>query len=367
MNTRKPVVLVAPLDWGLGHTIRCIPIIKQLLGQGCEVLVACNSKQKLQLVQEFSSLTYFDLQGYNISYGKSRLLTILSILFQSVKILKRIKQEHVWLSGFIRHNKLDAIVSDNRYGLFMAQIPCVFITHQLRVRSGLGSFADNFIQRRLYRYINRFTACWVPDSKNTAFSAAGELSHPGELPGIPVSYIGCLSRLNNCRDQSQSTGLLIILSGPEPQRTVLEDQMMRELRSFKGSGVLIRGIVDDGPVASFNKITVLNYVSSTTLNSLICNADVVICRAGYTSIMDILKLGKKTVLIPTPGQGEQEYLANRLHKQKRAIMASQKHFRLKAVLEALSHGAVEAVPQPMDDYKKIVNDFCESLKSRCGN
>jgi uncharacterized protein (TIGR00661 family) len=366
MNTRKPVVLVAPLDWGLGHTVRCIPIIKELLVHDCEVLVACNSKQKQQLAQEFSSLAYLDLQGYDMYYGKSRLLTILTILFQAPKILTRIKQEQAWLSSYVKQNQLDAIVSDNRYGLFAAQIPCVFITHQLHVRSGLGTLTDNFIRKRLYRYINKFKACWVPDWKNTDFSVAGDLSHPQKLPAIPVNYIGCLSRLSKCVDRSKTTGILIILSGPEPQRTALEDIMMEELRDFKGSGLLIRGILNDGPVASFNKITVLNYVSSTRLNTLICNADVVVCRAGYTSVMDILKLGKKAVLIPTPGQAEQEYLASRLHRQKRAIMVTQKKFRLNAALQALTAQETEMIPRPMDDYKKVVGDFCQLLKLNSG-
>jgi UDP-N-acetylglucosamine transferase subunit ALG13 len=227
----------------------------------------------------------------------------------------------------------------------------------------MGTLADDFIQKRLYRYINKFTACWVPDWKNIGSSAAGDLSHPKKLPGIPVRYIGCLSRLNNCDNGLKTTGLLIILSGPEPQRTALEDIMMRELRTFEGSGLLIRGVLNDGPVASLNKITILNYVSSTKLNSLICNADVVICRAGYTSIMDVLKLGKKTVLIPTPGQAEQEYLADRLHQQKRAIMATQKDFRLKSALEALSTQGIQTFPGSMEDYKKVVDDFCQSLKT----
>lgn len=363
MNTRKPVVLLAPLDWGLGHTVRCIPIIKELLKQDCEVLVACNSKQRLQLNQEFSSIRYVDLQGYDIYYGKSRLHTIFNIFLQGSKILTRINREQIWLRKFMTENRVDAIVSDNRYGLFTTQIPCIFITHQLRVRSGLGRLMDNFIQNRLYRFINKFTVCWVPDWKSTVFNAGGELSHPKRLPGIPVNYIGCLSRLNKCVNGSKTSELLIILSGPEPQRTILEAIIMEELRSFRGTGVLIRGIVDDGPVASFNKLTVVNYASAARLNTLICNSDIVICRAGYTSIMDILKLGKKTVLIPTPGQAEQEYLAARLHRQKRAIMATQKSFRLMAVLDALKASEIEAIPEPMDDYERVVDEFCQSLKT----
>jgi UDP:flavonoid glycosyltransferase YjiC (YdhE family) len=363
MNTRKPVVLLAPLDWGLGHTVRCIPIIKELLAQGCEVLVACNSMQKLILVPEFPSVRFVRLEGYGIYYGKSRVKTLFNLFLQIPKILTRINGEQTWLKNFLIMNPVDAIISDNRYGFFSPGIPCIFITHQLSVRSGLGNVTDNLVQKRLYSFINKFSVCWVPDWESPVLNAGGRLSHPKYLPSIPVTYIGCLSRFEKCTNQSKTTDLLVILSGPEPQRGLLENILIDQLKTFPGTGVFVRGTTEDHSIASFNNITVLNYLSGAELNTLMCNSAIVICRAGYTSVMDILKLGKKAILIPTPGQAEQEYLAMYLHQKKLAVMSNQKRFSLETVLEMVNGSSLEVMSKPMDRYRRIVQEFSHSLKS----
>lgn len=363
MITRKPVVLLAPLDWGLGHTVRCIPIIKELLKQGCEVLVACNSKQKLILKEEFSSIGFVHLRGYDIYYGRSRLQTIFNIFLQGPKILTRINREKYWLRKFLLKNKVHAVISDNRYGFFSADIPSIFITHQLRVLSGMGPFLDGFIQKTLYFHINKFAVCWIPDWKNPAINAGGKLSHPMKLPRLPVKYIGCLSRFEKCIQPSETNDLLIILSGPEPQRAILEKIILHQLIGFPGNAIVVRGVFDDSSVASFNNITVLNNASSLELNSLICNSRIIISRAGYTSIMDMLKLGRKSILIPTPGQAEQEYLAVYLHEKKLAYAVNQEGFRLQTVLEIVGQFAIERIEESMEQYKKPIEELVNSLKN----
>ena len=361
MNTRKPVVLVAPLDWGLGHTLRCVPIINQLQEEGVELLVACNQSQREHLSRECSALTFIDLQGYGVHYGKNRLMTIVSIVLQGRKILRRIRHEREWLTQFTREHRVDAVISDNRYGLAVDQIPCIFITHQLRVHSGLGRLVNDLLQNRLYRYINKFTACWVPDWENPGSSLAGELSHPTILPNIPVKFIGCLSRFKICDSSLAPVGILIILSGPEPQRTALEEIMMAELKFFSGDAVLVRGVIDGRPDTAFNKIRILGYASAAELNTLICSAEVIICRPGYTSVMDLTKLGKRAILVPTPGQAEQEYIATRLHRQNRAAVIPQDNFRLAKALEMVRNRNLQSGSISMDDYKETVKEFGKSL------
>jgi hypothetical protein len=163
-TTHKPLVLVSPLDWGLGHTTRCIPLITELLTKGCDIVIACNSTQKVILQKEFPAANFTELEGYNIQYGKNRLATFRKLLFQSLKILTKVKRENGWLRSFLTHHQVDAVISDNRFGLFAPGIPSIFITHQLQVKTGLGRLADTIVLRWNYRQIRRFTTCWVPDA-----------------------------------------------------------------------------------------------------------------------------------------------------------------------------------------------------------
>jgi len=369
MNTRKPVVLLAPLDWGLGHTVRCIPIIQELLKQKCDVLVACNSKQKQFLYRENASITFIHLEGYNIKYGKSRLQTLFKIFLQTPKMLIKVNRERTWLKKFLLQTRVDAVISDNRYGFVSSELPSIFITHQLRPISGTGPLVDGFIQKVLYYYINKFGVCWIPDWISTEINAGGKLSHPEKLPGVPIKYIGCLSRFEKSVS-SPGFGmntLLIILSGPEPQRTVLENLIVGQLKTGTLNAVLVRGVFDNSSIASSDNIIVLNNASSIELNALICNSDIIVGRSGYTTVMDILKLGKKSILIPTPGQAEQEYLATYLHEKKFIYAMDQKTFCLKTALEKIKVFPFQNITTSMEQYKPIIETFVASLKDHPSN
>ena len=361
MNTRKPVVLLSPLDWGLGHTIRCIPIIDELWKRNCEVLVACNPKQKDVLSLELPSLDFIDLAGYDISYGSTRVATLIGLVHQTPSILMAIQREQIWLRKFLKKNAVDAIISDNRYGLYSELVPSVLITHQLGIKSGLGRIVDLAIQKRLYTFINKFSSCWVPDSPDETINAAGELSHPARLPETVVEYIGCLSRLKKGVGDSGENELLIILSGPEPQRTILEDILLKELQTFQGSCVFVRGIVSGNPIPDFNDIRIINYAQASELSNLMSNSEVVICRSGYTSVMDLLALGKRAILVPTPGQAEQEYLAEYLHQKNLAVMAKQTGFCLRSALDSLKRSAINMLSVSSDNYKTSVGNLVDSL------
>lgn len=364
MNTRKPVVLLTPLDWGLGHTIRCIPIVKELLENDCEVILACNSKQKHILSQEFPFLRYVQLKGYDISYGNSRLTTFVELIRQTPKILMAIKREQVWLVDFLSTNHVDLIISDNRYGISSSSIPSVFMTHQLRVRTGLGRIVDLAVQKKLYSFINRFSLCWVPDSDDLITNAAGSLSHPAKFPETKVEYIGILSRLEICIEGLIENDVLVILSGPEPQRTMLETKIMRELKKFQGTAVVVRGLTDRDPLESSERVTVIDYASTIELNKLICRAENVVCRAGYTSVMDMLKLGKKVILIPTPGQAEQEYLGKHLVKNRLALIIPQKNLSLKNALAAANKLTTKVFSNSADQYKVAVRSLVDSVRKK---
>jgi uncharacterized protein (TIGR00661 family) len=362
----KPLILFSALDWGLGHTTRSIPLVRELLQQGLKVIVACNSTQKQILEKEIYGLEFIHLEGYGLKYGRNRLTTRIKIMLQAKKILTRIKGENQWLASFLTENPVKAVISDNRYGLFAPGIPCMLITHQLQVKTGFGTFPDKLVQLFLSEYINKFTECWIPDFKNET-NLAGKLSHPSRPPRLPVRYIGCLSRFKDCKLLSHSTesnDLLIILSGPEPQRTILEDKVVRQLKAQKRKAVLVRGLpAERGKLEDIEGLQIFNYLAADKLNELICNSRLIICRSGYTSIMDILKLRKKMIVVPTPGQAEQEYLASHLSGRKLAAKMQQNKFSIEAALQIAEGFKFEFIEENMEAYKEVIKDFALQITS----
>ena len=340
-KARNPRVLVAPLDWGLGHATRCIPIIKELLNQKCEVIVAAVGAQKAILQAELPSLTFMELPGYEVSYDKNRALTILRLVGAIPKILIRIKREKAWLKRFSASEQPDLVISDNRYGLALPGIFCIFITHQLRIRTSFGRLADGLLQRMNYRFIGHFSRCWVPDIES-GDGLAGALSHPSALPGIPTKYIGWLSRFGKISQHYCGEGappddpeLLIVLSGPEPQRSLLEATIIAQAGADAGSIVLVRGLpAGGGPMLASipPDLTVYDHLPAARLESLMRRARLVVARSGYSTVMDLARLGKRALLIPTPGQPEQEYLGPFLAGIGRAVCVKQSAFSLRESL-----------------------------------
>jgi predicted glycosyltransferase len=329
--TQKRVkILLAPLDWGLGHATRCIPIVKELLSLDCTVIIAATGDQKTLLEQEFPFLPFVELPGYRVKYGKNRALTLLKIVAKIPKILIRIKAENAWLKTFQERERVDAVISDNRFGMYNEGLFSVFITHQLLIRTPFGSWADRILQRIQYRWLNRFSICWVPDRPGED-SLAGELSHPGRLPSIPVRYIGILSRFEK-NETPIPCDLLILLSGPEPQRTIFEKIMLEQLPAFPGKVILVRGLPgkrsDEFRPAPCPGLTMHDHLSAETLNKIVCGAGLILCRPGYSSVMDLIKLQKKCIFVPTPGQTEQEYLGTYLAGLRLALCVSQTGFSL---------------------------------------
>ena len=188
----KHRILVAPLDWGLGHATRCIPLIHLLLHFGNEVVIAASGKTALLLENEFPGIKVLPLPGYNITYSKRPLFFTWKLLFQIPRIRKVIKAEHALLKKWVEEENIDAVISDNRPGLFHEKIPSVYITHQLYVETGI-LWISRLIGRIHRRMINLFDECWVPDVKE-GNGWAGKLSHPDKLPNVPVHYLGILSR-----------------------------------------------------------------------------------------------------------------------------------------------------------------------------
>jgi uncharacterized protein (TIGR00661 family) len=329
----KPRILVAPLDWGLGHATRCIPVIYELLTHETEIWLAGEGKQQALLTQEFPQLPFLSLPGYRVRYSRSS-AGLRSMLFQLPRLLKAIRTERDWLKASVAEYAFDIVISDNRFGLYHPSVHSVFMTHQLNIRSPLGKWSERFLQKNNYRLINRFTECWVPDEQGQN-NFAGTLSHPATMPSIPVRYIGGLSRLQ-IKDVPEKKGhLFISLSGPEPQRTILENKIINDIGHYNGTATIVRGLPGTRSIIpSTNDIKFYNHLSTDEYNTEIALAEYVISRSGYSTVMDLMRLGKKSILVPTPGQTEQEYLADYLMEKRKAYCISQKQFSLNTALQA---------------------------------
>lgn len=364
----KSRVLVIPLDWGLGHATRCIPLIKELQANGCEVIIAAETATKSLLENEFQQLTFLTVKGYRISYSKKSWMLPIKIISQVPRLLIRIYNEHAWLKKVVKKYSINAIIADNRFGLYHSGIPSIYITHQLLIKTG-NSLTEKIAQKMHFWFIKQYWACWVPDFGGKE-NIAGELSHPLKiLPNI--IYMGCLSRFEKKEYIEKKYDLLLLISGPEPQRTIFEEVLMGQLHQSSSRVLLVRGLPGIagnvkkswGANASPICLTIKNHLSALELNDAIQQSEWVISRSGYTTIMDLIKLQQKAILVPTPGQTEQEYLARHLMEQHFFFAAQQKGFNLTEALEKASAFSFVKPSFDMDQYKKTVCQFVQSLQS----
>jgi uncharacterized protein (TIGR00661 family) len=359
----KPNILIAPLDWGLGHATRCIPLIRRLIRKNCTISIASEGKIKCLLEKEFPQIQFLHLKGYRVEYSKNSWALPLHIGKQIPKILSTIQYENERLKEIVKEQVIHGIISDNRYGFYHEHIPSVFMTHQLRIRTPFGKIADDYLQKLNYRHINHFSECWVPDTENV-MNLAGELSHPEKKPSIPLKYIGTLSRFQKTNEQEKH--LLVLLSGPEPQRTLLEDMMLPQLNGYTAPVILVRGLPGEAKELTLpSNISVFNHLPAEELNQKMNEASLVISRCGYSTVMDLAVLKKKSILIPTPGQTEQEYLARHLSKINFALCISQEKFRLKNALDLSRQFNYQLGQFPRENYlDAALEEFITLIKTQ---
>lgn len=317
-------IIVAPLNWGLGHATRCIPIIQGLLDNGYEPIIASDGVALELLKKEFPKLISFELPSYDIQYAEKGKNFKWKMIAQLPKIISTIKKERRKINRILEAYNFDGIISDNRLGVYSKNVPCVFITHQLNVLTGKTSWLTTKMHKN---YIRKFDECWVPDvEKNPNLS--GKLGHLSE-PIKNVKYIGPLSRL--CKKPMPiKYDLMILLSGPEPQRGILEKKIIEELKDYPKKVVFIKGVIERDQVREeIGNITFFNFMNSAELEDTFNESNHILCRSGYTTVMDLAKLNKKAFFIPTPGQYEQEYLAKKFDKEGIIPMCKQDKFKIK--------------------------------------
>ena len=300
---KNKIIFIAPLDWGLGHATRCVPLIRKLILNNT-IILGVTPLTKLIFDDEFPNLKKVDLEPYNISYSKNQSLT-LKLLLDSARIKKVIKKENEQLKHLIKENKIEVVISDNRLGLYNKKIESVYMTHQVNIQAGLLSFLANKIH---HYYIKNYNTIWIPDFENEQQSLAGKLSHLSPFKNI--SYIGPLSRLEKNVSDELNFDYLFLISGPEPHRASFENILIKIVAKTNKKVCLVRGTNLKLETKTSENITVLDLPNSKILSQLITNSETIICRSGYSTLMDMYHLKKtKLILIPTPSQPEQIYLA----------------------------------------------------------
>jgi predicted glycosyltransferase len=356
-------ILLAPLDWGLGHATRCIPIVRSLQENGHEVVLAADGAAAVLLSIEFPGIKIKVLKGYGIRYSKNASL-FGSMLQQLPGILKSIRYEQQWLRELLKKEQFHLIISDNRPGFYSKQVPSVYITHQLLINSGKGKWLNGLLQQLHSRYMKNFHAVWVPDLAGKE-NLAGELAHPAK-PLVQPVYLGLLSRMQATACETKFD-LMILLSGPEPQRTILEEKLIDQLSPLSKSVLLVRGLPqkDSSTLQLPSHITIHNHLPTASLQEAIYSSQLIICRSGYTTLMDLIRLKKKAVLIPTPGQPEQEYLAKYMQQQQLFPFIAQADVSMQQTINTAENFSYR---NPFTDgdfgyYKEVISKQVELLLS----
>ncbi|MBL4624538.1 MAG: glycosyltransferase [Flavobacteriales bacterium] len=350
----KKKVFISPLDWGLGHATRCVPIIKILRDLNCDVIIGSDGPQLDLLRKEFPTVAHLKFPGYNINYPKNGNMTW-HMLKSVRKIAQRIMLENQYVGEINEMHKLDGIISDNRYGLYNNDIPSVFITHQLNIQAPIGKF---ILKNVTGRFIRKYQECWVPDVKGEG-NLSGKLSQ--NKPPENVKYVGPISRLNNYAVGKKRYDVMVIISGPEPQRTIFQNIIIPQLHRTNASSLVVLGQPDKIVNKTEGKVEIRSHLDSKQMAEAINGSNVIVSRPGYSTIMDLAQFGKKAMFIPTPGQTEQEFLAKYHRKLGHTSWQKQKDLNLKSGLEMASN--YKGIPQvsKTNSLEQTVREFVNAL------
>jgi predicted glycosyltransferase len=347
-------ILICPLNWGLGHASRCIPIIKILNQAGHNIVIAASGAAFTLLKNTFPENVCIRFDDYDIRYSKGKHL-VRKIIFQSPKILFRIIREHHKLNAIIKLNKIDTVISDNRFGLWTKSARTIYITHQLFIKTPKGNaFLENLLKKIHGYFIEKYDVCWIPDLPGD-FKLSGELSGKFSVPKN-ARFIGLLSDFSAAIPSAPiNYEICAVISGPEPQRTYFQDILLGQLKDSGKKAVVILGLPSDcASKATEKNITIFNYLPPSEIQKYVMRSEFVVARSGYSTIMDLAATGKKAILVPTPGQTEQEYLAKYLSVKKIFYACKQDELNLNEAIEkVVDYGGIY-IQQDMNELKKAI-------------
>lgn len=324
-------ILIAPLNWGLGHATRCMPIIHELLQYPVEVILASDGRALQLLQKEFPQLTCIELPAYDVHYRSANM--IWNIGYQVPKILRAIYKEKKAIQRIIQDHQIGLIISDNRYGCYHPSVQTIFMTHQVNLKIPFKAL-EKITNSLNHLWLKKFDAVWIPDYQEDN-NLAGTLSRSAGLKN--VTYLGPLSRFMK-KDIPIKYDAIIVLSGPEPQRSILEKKIIKQAQLLPYQFLMVQGKPEVNKHFFIKNIEVHSFLTAEDLNTAILASQVVISRSGYSTLMDLVVLEKKAIFIPTPGQTEQEYLAEQVQVffQNQFYSQNQKDLDVEKALKEIS-------------------------------
>ncbi len=338
------------MDWGLGHATRCIPIIRELQRQGADVRMASSGSSGTLLRREFPSIPYIELPGYDPNYSLQGSM-MLALMKQLPKFMRTIRKEHQAVETIVAEHHIDAVISDNRYGCYSKKAKSVFITHQVKVSlPAAWAMLDSTTNSLLHTCIRRFQEVWVPDQPDSG------LTERFMSARIPFAYIGWLSRFDAGHVHEKKYDVMVIVSGPEPQRTVFESLVRQQLQHFPGKTLLVTGRPEEDSHVTEGLVEIVSHLPMAAMEEAVGSAEVIVARSGYSTIMDLIAMGKKAALVPTPQQPEQIWLAKVLMHSRIAFCQDQHNF----VLAEAVKGALEC--KGLGEYRKQEGLLEERIK-----
>lgn len=314
------LVLVAPLNWGLGHATRCVPLIRRLLSEGHEVVLGGDGDSLTLLRRHFPELRFIPLAPLRLRYSRGR-SQVGAMLRALPRLLWSSIEDHMMLRTYMQQYPFNMVISDNRFGLYTDRTKCVYMTHQLYIRLPRGwRWLEPLVRALHARIYNRYSEVWVPDYEDAAQSLSGELSHRPGTQYDKLRYIGPLSRFEGMTEEDgrYRADVVAVLSGLEPQRTMLEQQIKQRYKDSDQEVLIVQGLVGrPRTMVRRGHITIVPQLTDKEMRGALLHAHHIIARSGYSTIMDLHTLGvlDRAELIPTPGQTEQQYLAHAIGEE----------------------------------------------------
>ncbi len=369
-STTNKRVLVTPMNWGLGHAARCIPVIDEVMRQGQEVMIATDGAAASLLKQKYPHIKQLRLPGYDIRYSSNPFLLMLKFPVMVLKVLISAYSEHREIKRIISKYNIDIVISDQRFGCYFNKVFSVYISHQFCVKMP-KAFApiEYIVWSTLFKAAERFDQVWIPDFPEDR-SLTGDLTNKYPLPEKHI-YIGPLSRFegeNSIETEGSSDDtspdIFVIISGPEPQRSIFEDNILSQLKSYQGRACVLRGKPGSSEIDTGNNksVKIYSHLPDTQFEKLLRKSGSIIARGGYTTIMDLVKIRKRAVLVPTPGQTEQEYLCRFLSEKGLFLYKPQKGFSLSNALKDLREYSFSEIPEwSGKDLEKAVKSIIDKI------
>ncbi len=352
-------ILVAPLDWGLGHSTRCIPIIRRLLELDARPMIGADKGPLALLRDAFPELTHARMPGVEVRYAKGRSQGW-AMAKQFPAMLRSVREEHHQFLDLRRSLQLDAVISDQRFGIRAEELPSVIISHQV---FPFTPIAQGLLRRFNLHQIRHFDRCWIPDDPRSP-GLAGELSHGAMLPAN-ACYIGPVSRMDPTRAIAPSMPyrVVCVISGSEPQRTLLEQQLMKQLQRIRGDHLLVLGKPDPPLDEVVGNVRRRGHLGGDALTGALLQAELIVSRTGYTTLLDLARIGRSALVVPTPGQEEQEYLGELHARTGRFVVQAQEQLDVAGAL-AKGTGALGAAPADPQLLERALQELAALIASR---